>query len=154
MRVELGKARCRFHGGLYTGPKTDLGYGLRASARDVDGERISSMRAFGGTRHATSKKLAVTRHTRSTVCANIRPTPGFQGRKGQGRRGLICHQRPACNGATTRQKFHDFGLKVPSMSVDLMLREKDLVTRVVRSAYWLTHDPTGMVKAGHGPVTK
>jgi hypothetical protein len=28
---------------------------LRASARDVDGERISSMRAFGGTRHGSRK---------------------------------------------------------------------------------------------------
>jgi hypothetical protein len=23
-----------------------------------------------------------------------------------------------------------------------------------RSAYWLNHDPTGMVEAGHGPATK
>jgi hypothetical protein len=33
MRVELGKARCRFHGGLSTGPKTEAGRARIAEAQ-------------------------------------------------------------------------------------------------------------------------
>src|ERR1700751_333743 len=33
VRVELGKARCRFHGGLSTGPKTKMGRARIAEAR-------------------------------------------------------------------------------------------------------------------------
>jgi hypothetical protein len=29
-----------------------------------------------------------------------------------------------------------------------------MVGRTMRSAYWLNHDPTGMVEAGYGPATK
>jgi hypothetical protein len=33
MRVEFGKARCRFHGGLSTGPKTEAGRARIAEAQ-------------------------------------------------------------------------------------------------------------------------
>src|ERR1700730_14206054 len=33
VRVELGKARCRFHGGLSTGPKTEAGRARIAEAQ-------------------------------------------------------------------------------------------------------------------------
>lgn len=33
MRVELGKRRCRFHGGLSTGPKTEAGRARIAEAQ-------------------------------------------------------------------------------------------------------------------------
>jgi len=33
IRVELGKARCRFHGGLSTGPKTEIGRARIAEAQ-------------------------------------------------------------------------------------------------------------------------
>jgi hypothetical protein len=33
VRVEFGKARCRFHGGLSTGPKTESGRARIAVAR-------------------------------------------------------------------------------------------------------------------------
>jgi hypothetical protein len=33
VRVELGKARCRFHGGLSTGPKTETGRARIAEAQ-------------------------------------------------------------------------------------------------------------------------
>jgi hypothetical protein len=39
-----------------------LGYGFRASARDDDGERISSLRAFGGTRHGHQRPEGVRRN--------------------------------------------------------------------------------------------
>jgi hypothetical protein len=32
--------------------------------------------------------------------------------------------------------------------------KKVMVGRVMRSAYWLNHDPTGMVEAAYGPATK
>jgi hypothetical protein len=34
------------------------------------------------------------------------------------------------------------------------IEKKAVVSRAVRSAYWLNHDPTGMVEAGYGPATK
>jgi hypothetical protein len=34
------------------------------------------------------------------------------------------------------------------------IEKKVMVGRVTRSAYWLDHDPTGMVEAGYGPTTK
>jgi hypothetical protein len=33
-------------------------------------------------------------------------------------------------------------------------REEGHMGRVGRPAYWLDHDPTGMVEAGYGPTTK
>ena len=33
VRVEFGKARCRFHGGLSTGPKTEAGHARIAEAQ-------------------------------------------------------------------------------------------------------------------------
>jgi hypothetical protein len=34
------------------------------------------------------------------------------------------------------------------------IEKKIMIGRVERSAYWLDHDPTGMVEAGYGPTTK
>jgi hypothetical protein len=34
------------------------------------------------------------------------------------------------------------------------IEKKVVVSRAVRSAYWLNHDPTGMVEVGCGPATK
>jgi hypothetical protein len=34
------------------------------------------------------------------------------------------------------------------------IEKKVIVSRAVRSAYWLNHDPTGMVEASYGPATK
>jgi hypothetical protein len=34
------------------------------------------------------------------------------------------------------------------------IEKKVMIGRVGRSAYWLDHDPTGMVEAGYGPTTK
>ena len=34
------------------------------------------------------------------------------------------------------------------------IEKKVMIGRVERSAYWLDHDPTGMVEAGYGPTTK
>jgi hypothetical protein len=34
------------------------------------------------------------------------------------------------------------------------IEKKVMMGRAGRSAYWLDHDPTGMVEAGYGPTTK
>jgi hypothetical protein len=34
------------------------------------------------------------------------------------------------------------------------IAKKVMVGRVKRSAYWLNHDPSGLVEAGYGPPTK
>jgi hypothetical protein len=34
------------------------------------------------------------------------------------------------------------------------IEKKVIVSRAVRSAYWLNHDPSGLVDAGYGPTTK
>jgi hypothetical protein len=34
------------------------------------------------------------------------------------------------------------------------IEKKVMMGRVGRSAYWLDHDPTGMVEAGYDPTTK
>ena len=34
------------------------------------------------------------------------------------------------------------------------IEKKAMVGRTMRSAYWLDHNPTGMVEAGYGPTTK
>jgi hypothetical protein len=34
------------------------------------------------------------------------------------------------------------------------IQKKIMIGRVERSAYWLDHDPTGLVDAGYGPATK
>ena len=34
------------------------------------------------------------------------------------------------------------------------IAKKIMMGRVGRSAYWLDHDPSGMVEAGYGPTTK
>jgi hypothetical protein len=50
---------------------------------------------------------------------------------GKDRSGVSHHQRTACNGATASQEFRDFGLKVPSMPVDLMLPAAEKITPVL-----------------------
>ena len=40
------------------------------------------------------------------------------------------------------------------IGMEFFLKEDSYSSRKHAAAYWLTHDPTGMVKAGHGPVTK
>ncbi len=47
MRVEFGKARCRLHGGLSTGPKTEAGR-ARVAVRKLLGEKIALLPAKGG----------------------------------------------------------------------------------------------------------
>jgi hypothetical protein len=34
------------------------------------------------------------------------------------------------------------------------IEKKVMVGRIARSAYWLNHDPSGLVEAGYGPATK
>jgi hypothetical protein len=34
------------------------------------------------------------------------------------------------------------------------IEKKVMVGRTMRSAYWLNHDPSGLVEAGYGPATK
>ena len=34
------------------------------------------------------------------------------------------------------------------------IEKKIMMGRVGRSAYWLDHDPSGLVEAGYGPATK
>jgi hypothetical protein len=46
VRVELGKARCRFHGGLSTGPKTEAG---RARIAEAQRRRWAAYREGGPT---------------------------------------------------------------------------------------------------------
>jgi hypothetical protein len=33
-------------------------------------------------------------------------------------------------------------------------RAQNMVGRTMRSAYWVNHDPSGLVEAGYGPATK
>jgi hypothetical protein len=44
VRVELGKGRCRFHGGLSTGPKTEAG---RARITEAQRRRWAAYREAG-----------------------------------------------------------------------------------------------------------
>ena len=34
------------------------------------------------------------------------------------------------------------------------IEKKVMAERVMRSAHWLNHDPSGLVEAGYGPATK
>jgi hypothetical protein len=44
---------------------------------------------------------------------------------------------------------------LPDQGIEVVAIEKKvMVGRTMRSAYWLNHDPTGMVEAGYGPATK
>ena len=44
---------------------------------------------------------------------------------------------------------------LPDQALEIVgIAKKVMVGRVKRSAYWLDHDPTGMVEAGYGPTTK
>jgi hypothetical protein len=56
MRVEFGKARCRFHGGLSTGPKTKVG-----RVRIAEAQR-RRWRAFRDARQGNVIELAPWRH--------------------------------------------------------------------------------------------
>ena len=50
----------------------------------------------------------------------------------------------------------DYPLTIlPDQGVEIVAIEKKvMVGRVTRSAYWLNHDPSGMIDAGYGPATK
>ena len=44
---------------------------------------------------------------------------------------------------------------LPDQGLEIVgIEKKVMMGRVERSAYWLDHDPTGMVEAGYGPTTK
>jgi hypothetical protein len=44
---------------------------------------------------------------------------------------------------------------LPGQGIEIVAIEKKvMVGRTMRSAYWLNHDPSGMVEAGYGPATK
>jgi hypothetical protein len=36
----------------------------------------------------------------------------------------------------------------------LAIEKKVMLARATRSAYWLNHDPSGLVEAGYGPTTE
>jgi hypothetical protein len=43
---------------------------------------------------------------------------------------------------------------LPDQGIEIVGIEKKVkVGRVVRSAYWLNHDPSGLFEAGYGPAT-
>jgi hypothetical protein len=56
------------------------------------------------------------------------------------------------------RQFVEFGTPLvilPDQALEIVVIEKKvMVGRTSRSAYWLNHDPSGMVEAGYGPVTK
>jgi hypothetical protein len=44
---------------------------------------------------------------------------------------------------------------LPEQAIEIVAIEKKvMVGRAMRSAYWLNHDPSGLVEAGYGPTTK
>jgi hypothetical protein len=44
---------------------------------------------------------------------------------------------------------------LPDQGIEIVAIEKKvMVGHVVRSAYWLNHNPSGLVEAGYGPTTK
>ena len=44
---------------------------------------------------------------------------------------------------------------LPDQGVEIVgIQRKVIVGRAMRSAYWLNHDPSGLVEAGCGPATK
>jgi hypothetical protein len=44
---------------------------------------------------------------------------------------------------------------LPDQGVEIVgIQRKVMVGRAMRSAYWLNHDPSGLVEAGYGPATK
>jgi hypothetical protein len=44
---------------------------------------------------------------------------------------------------------------LPDQALEIVgIAKKVMVGRVKRSAYWLNHDPSGLVEAGYGPTTK
>jgi hypothetical protein len=43
---------------------------------------------------------------------------------------------------------------LPDQAIEIVgIEKKVMVGRVVRSAYWLNHDPSGLTEAGYGPAT-
>jgi hypothetical protein len=46
------------------------------------------------------------------------------------------------------------GKRCARLSARWAIEKKVMVGRAMRSAYWLNHDPSGMVEAGYGPATK
>ena len=44
---------------------------------------------------------------------------------------------------------------LPDQALEIVeIEKKVMVRRTARSAYWLNHDPSGLVEAGYGPATK
>jgi hypothetical protein len=43
---------------------------------------------------------------------------------------------------------------LPDQAIEIVAIEKKVMVGVTRSAYWLNHDPSGLVEAGYGPATK
>jgi hypothetical protein len=44
---------------------------------------------------------------------------------------------------------------LPDQGIEIVaIAKKVMVGRVTRSAYWLNHDPSGLVEAGYGSTTK
>jgi hypothetical protein len=44
---------------------------------------------------------------------------------------------------------------LPDQAIEIVgIQKKVMVGRVLRSAYWLNHDPSGLVEAGYGQTTK
>jgi hypothetical protein len=44
---------------------------------------------------------------------------------------------------------------LPDQAIQIVgIEEKVIVSRQMRSAYWLNHDPNGLTEAGYGPATK
>ena len=50
----------------------------------------------------------------------------------------------------------DYPLTIlPDQAIEIVgIEKKVMVGRAMRSAYWLNHDPSGLVEAGYGPVTR
>ena len=43
----------------------------------------------------------------------------------------------------------------PDQAIEIVAIEKKVMMgRTMRSAYWLNHDPSGLVEAGYGPATE
>jgi hypothetical protein len=90
VRVEFGKARCRFHGGLSTGPKTEVG---RARIAEAQRRRWRAYREGGPSerRKLKSPSRQVTRYKRGTPMARRQgegEKPESPSDQARGRRGL------------------------------------------------------------------
>jgi hypothetical protein len=101
------------------------------AAQKAGKERISSLRAFGRTRHATSKKSRRNASHSLHRWREHQADARLLGEKGAGSTWSHMSSTSSCDSATASAEFHDFGLKVPSMSVDLMLPAAKKITLVL-----------------------